>query len=235
MKSYCTKGAPLVALALLLLGAAACTQPKPAVPTPTLVVFNQTPVLPASASDTPGPQETPPVAVGTSVPSAGTPVPGATEPVAPTGPTSLPTPTSSFSTAVPVATPVGATPAPSTGGTGSTGGTCTNPYTVQPGDHLYQIARQCGVTAQDLMAANPGINPNFLVPGQSLNMPGSSTAPSGGTSTGGQPSGHTYVVQRGDNLYRIALKFGTTQEVLMQMNGLSNPNYIFVGQVLQVP
>jgi LysM repeat protein/aryl-phospho-beta-D-glucosidase BglC (GH1 family) len=45
----------------------------------------------------------------------------------------------------------------------------------------------------------------------------------------------TYTVQPGDNLYRISLKFNTTMQILMQLNGLANPNIIYVGQVLKLP
>jgi len=236
MRFYCTKTLSLVALAILLLGAAACTQSKPAVPTPTLASLpNQNPVLPASVTDTPAAQGTAPVAVATGAPNEGTAAPGATEPTGGTSvPTALPTPTSGFPTAVPASTPTGATPAPNPGGTGTTGtGTCSNPYTVQAGDHIYQIARNCGVDPRALIAANPGININVLYVGQQLNMPNGSTAPSsGGPSTGG---GQTYTVQRGDTLYSIARHFGVSVQALMQANGISNPDYLFAGQVLQIP
>src|SRR5579864_7007417 len=45
----------------------------------------------------------------------------------------------------------------------------------------------------------------------------------------------TYVVKAGDDLYRIALAAGTTWPVLQQLNGIVNPNLIFVGQTLCVP
>ena len=45
----------------------------------------------------------------------------------------------------------------------------------------------------------------------------------------------TYTVRRGDNLYRIALRFGTTVDALAQANGISNPDFIYAGQVLQIP
>ncbi len=51
--------------------------------------------------------------------------------------------------------------------------------------------------------------------------------------TGAIPA--TYTVQPGDNLYRISLKFNTTMQALMQLNGLANPNVIYVGQVLKIP
>lgn len=44
----------------------------------------------------------------------------------------------------------------------------------------------------------------------------------------------TYTVASGDNLSSIAAKFGTTYQALAQLNGIANPNLIFVGQVLRV-
>ncbi len=45
----------------------------------------------------------------------------------------------------------------------------------------------------------------------------------------------TYVVQPGDNLYRISLRYGVSYYTLAAMNGLSNFNYIYAGMVLRVP
>ena len=45
----------------------------------------------------------------------------------------------------------------------------------------------------------------------------------------------TYVVQPGDNLFRIALRYGLTTEVLARANNILNPNAIYVGQVLCIP
>jgi len=45
----------------------------------------------------------------------------------------------------------------------------------------------------------------------------------------------TYVVQWGDNLFRIALKFGLTTQQLVQANNIYNPDHIYAGQVLVIP
>ena len=45
----------------------------------------------------------------------------------------------------------------------------------------------------------------------------------------------THTVQRGETLYRIALRYNLSVQVLMEANGLSDPNMIFVGQVLRIP
>ena len=48
------------------------------------------------------------------------------------------------------------------------------------------------------------------------------------------PATSTYTVQSGDTLSSIADKFGTSYQALASLNGISNPNLIYVGQVLRV-
>ena len=52
---------------------------------------------------------------------------------------------------------------------------------------------------------------------------------------GGGATYRTHVVQRGETLTRIALRYGTSWRVLASLNGLTNPNLIYVGQRLRVP
>jgi len=49
-----------------------------------------------------------------------------------------------------------------------------------------------------------------------------------------QPQGTIHVVQSGENLYRISLKYGVTVQAIMAANGLTNYN-IHVGQQLYIP
>jgi hypothetical protein len=44
-----------------------------------------------------------------------------------------------------------------------------------------------------------------------------------------------YKVQRGDHLFRIALRYNLPWPVLAYANGLTNGNYIYAGQILSVP
>jgi LysM repeat protein len=53
--------------------------------------------------------------------------------------------------------------------------------------------------------------------------------------TGGGGGVCTYVVKRGDTLGAIAKRYGTSVAVLVKMNGIKNPNIVFVGQKLGVP
>ena len=43
-----------------------------------------------------------------------------------------------------------------------------------------------------------------------------------------------YTVQRGDTLYAIAKKFGTTVDAIVKKNKIANPNLIYVGQKLMI-
>ncbi len=54
------------------------------------------------------------------------------------------------------------------------------------------------------------------------------------STAGGSGCAQFYTVQRGDNLYRVALRFNTSVFSLMRLNGLSNPGFIFTGQTLCV-
>ncbi len=57
----------------------------------------------------------------------------------------------------------------------------------------------------------------------------------GALSLPAQAQARTHVVQPGDNLYRISLKYAVTVEDLMRANGLVDPRRLRVGQVLLIP
>jgi LysM repeat protein len=50
-----------------------------------------------------------------------------------------------------------------------------------------------------------------------------------------QASGLVHVVKPGENLYRIALRYGTTVQAIAAANGIHNPSLIYVGQRLIIP
>lgn len=54
------------------------------------------------------------------------------------------------------------------------------------------------------------------------------------TGTTATSGGSTYKVQSGDTLSGIAAQYGTTAAALASLNGISNPNVIYVGQTLKV-
>ncbi|ENZ5653293.1 LysM peptidoglycan-binding domain-containing protein [Enterococcus hirae] len=54
------------------------------------------------------------------------------------------------------------------------------------------------------------------------------------TTVAEQPSTTTHIVQYGETLSSIATQYGTMYQALASLNGLSNPNMIYAGQVLKL-
>lgn len=50
-------------------------------------------------------------------------------------------------------------------------GTCGKTYTIQAGDSFSLIAEKCGLRLQDIIDANPGVDPAALSIGQVINLP----------------------------------------------------------------
>lgn len=106
-------------------------------------------------------------------------------------------------------------------------------YTVRPGDTLSAIASRFHTSWTALASLNHLANPNWLVVGQVLQVPGGpSSTPV--VNAAPQISTTTYRVQSGDTLSAIASRFSTTWQALAQLNHLSNPNLLTVGQVLHI-
>lgn len=103
-------------------------------------------------------------------------------------------------------------------------------YVVRPGDTLASIAAANGSTMQAIINANGLSNPDLLRVGQKLIIPRGTAAPSAGPA---RPS--TYVVQRGQTLAQIARLLGVSLAVIVNANGLSNPDLIYSGMVLRIP
>jgi LysM repeat protein len=103
----------------------------------------------------------------------------------------------------------------------------TGTHTVARGETLAGIAAAHGTTTAALAQANGITNPNLIVVGTRLTIPGrDGAAPAASAS---------YTVRSGDTLGSIATRTGTSIAALVERNGLANPNLIRVGQVLALP
>lgn len=49
------------------------------------------------------------------------------------------------------------------------------------------------------------------------------------------PASAFYVIQPGENLFRVALRYGISPAELMSINGIENPGQVYAGQVLRIP
>lgn len=105
-------------------------------------------------------------------------------------------------------------------------------YTVLAGDSLSKIANEInastGITSQQIEKANPGIQANFLVVGQVLNIPDHT-----GTTA------LRYTVHPGDSLDSIATAIneaaGVTYQEIASANVNIHASTIFPGEVLIIP
>jgi lysozyme len=104
-------------------------------------------------------------------------------------------------------------------------------HTVAAGDSFETIANKYGVTVRELVGANP----QLIKISDKLTVPTPVAIPQEGAPGAAPAPKQTYTVQRGDTLYSIAIKFGTTVPQLVSANNIANPNLIQVGQVLVLP
>ena len=100
-------------------------------------------------------------------------------------------------------------------------------YTVKIGDTLYSIAKKNNVSVLELVELN-NLSTNTLRVGQPLKIPISSN-----DNDSNNDDYNTYVVQRGDTLYRIASMYGMSVDELIKINNLSSTS-LSIGQVLNV-
>jgi LysM repeat protein len=103
-----------------------------------------------------------------------------------------------------------------------------NCYVVQAGDTFYAIARFYNISLDDLLEANPGTEPDHLLPGQVICIP--RTAP-----TNCSAGASAYIVQKGDTFYSIAKRYKMHLSALLKANPGINPDALLMGQSLCIP
>lgn len=117
-------------------------------------------------------------------------------------------------------------------------------HQVQASDrNLWQISLLYGVTVHDIAAASGISNIQLILVGQRLTIPGCGTTGyrpppiSDDQGGGGIPpsSGRVHVVRQNETLFRIALQYGTTVAQLAAINGIANPNLIYIDQRIALP
>lgn len=97
-------------------------------------------------------------------------------------------------------------------------------YTVKKGDTLYSISKNQNIPIDTIIKLNNLTSSNLEI-GQQLKLKSDSNNSS---------NKNQYIVQRGDTLYSIALKYNTTVDKLRKLNNL-NTNTLTIGQILVLP
>jgi peptidoglycan DL-endopeptidase LytF len=136
-------------------------------------------------------------------------------------------------------------------------------YTVAAGDTLWSVAQQLGTTTTALVDANHLDDPDHLVAGAQLALPGGVTATAASQTpsttvtappatppaqpaqpalpapaTAASPKRSllvSYTVQTGETLSQIAHQFDAPADAIAQASGLDDPNRLSIGTVLKVP
>jgi LysM repeat protein len=130
-------------------------------------------------------------------------------------------------------------------------------HVVAPGETLYSIARQNGVSVRVLQTLNAIADPETIWAGRVLQVPVGGPAAGGGdlatdnatrpgpqdrpsaapaatvATAGEKEGGHTVV--RGESLTSIARAYGTTVSALQDANRIRDPDRLHAGQVLAIP
>lgn len=93
-------------------------------------------------------------------------------------------------------------------------------HVIQPGQSLYRIAQNYGVTLKSIVDANELSEEKSLVVGQAIVIP---------------IVGRFYTVQPGDSLYTIARKLGVNMRTLAQVNRIDMNRPLNIGTRLYIP
>jgi LysM repeat protein len=127
-------------------------------------------------------------------------------------------------------------------------------YSVKKGDSLARIARNHGVSVQELRDAN-GISGDMIKIGQTLNIPSSGMAPAAASVVSKavvnqavsavttastavvapKTSLSDYTVMSGDTLWKIAKTFNTQPSQIAKINNITDPSKLKIGSTIKVP
>lgn len=100
-------------------------------------------------------------------------------------------------------------------------------YIVKKGDTLNRIAKEYGVSVNDIVELNKIQNPNLIYIGQKLIIETRKFEK-------GDLNHILYTVKRGDTLNEISRKYNVSVNEIVNLNEIKNPNLIFVGEVLKI-
>lgn len=97
-------------------------------------------------------------------------------------------------------------------------------YQVAPNDTLSSIATKFNTSIDEIRRLNGMSLNTMLMPGNYIVIPKVENG-----------LYKTYIVEKGDNLYSIAMKNNTTVRDLLLINGLNENDYIYPNQEILVP
>ncbi len=127
-------------------------------------------------------------------------------------------------------------------------------HEVVQGENLFRLSLRYGVTVNDIARVSGVTNINLILVGQKLTIPGCGTtgvrppatsiptqsisgiAQANSVSTSVPSAGGvTHIVQQGETLFQISLRYGVPVNSIAARNGISNINLIYINQELIIP
>lgn len=110
-------------------------------------------------------------------------------------------------------------------------------YVVERGDTLKALANRYGTSMATLASLNGIYNYNLIYEGQRLSVPTTGgNVPDPGPVTPPSNGSGTYIVQWGDTLRKIADRLNVSLNDILALNPqITNPNWIYIGQVINIP
>lgn len=98
--------------------------------------------------------------------------------------------------------------------------------TVEAGDTIYGIANRYNLSVVELLAANPGVDPDMLFIGQKICLP---------KKVSEECPGQFYMIKAGDTIYRLARRYGFSVDEILKANPGLDPDRLFIGQKICLP
>jgi LysM repeat protein len=126
-------------------------------------------------------------------------------------------------------------------------------HQVVAGENMFRLSLRYGVSIMDIANRSGVTNPNMIVVGQRLTIPGcgttgvfpppTSVSPDGTGGTGGiggtggtgSGGGRIHVVRQYETLFQISMQYNVPIMTIASANGISNTNLIYFGQELTIP
>ena len=99
-------------------------------------------------------------------------------------------------------------------------------YIIQSGDTFYSIAVDFGVTVDEIVQANPDLDPNFLTIGMEVVIPGLE---------GVRGRLTTQTVPLGETLRTLSIRNRITESQIIRLNRLTSPAQVYAGSSLIIP
>jgi membrane-bound lytic murein transglycosylase D len=108
-------------------------------------------------------------------------------------------------------------------------------HRIRHGETLSTIARRYRTSVSKIMRANNMRRSHYIVAGKKIKIPQRGFMVAGGSARAGiTTSGGVHKVRRGDSLWIIAKRYGTTTKEIQELNNLSTTR-LNIGQRLKIP